>query len=602
MTTNRNFLGAWVALLLLASTVAAMMALFARFRVEQANRAVEIVLDWAQVEELALARGESPSETLIAFGRPLAVAVPEATLADWGLRLDSGVFDLPPDRYEQAKAVLSFKTAVHETRPDQLSTWISSGDQQFWVIGESVGSIGVGLDPRAVSEVKKAGCRLVARIENFAGATESSISEALALVKAQGAYLVIFGRDEVLGSPDALEATAEALAKHGLLYGTVEFGKQAGDANLAKMAFDQTVRVHSVTSGELVYMRSPALIERYSRAAQERNIRALLTRFPMGGMKQPDAPMEFVRQLTSALSQNGMDGSGKPARPYEKLPQQPWSKPLIALGIGAAGGLLLVRLFGLPAWLLIVVPLVSGGLAMHPMGIKLLALGGAIAFPTVGFLTVRPDRSRWLVSDAASVIACALLGAIHVAALMNGDRIFIKADQFAGIKIALMAPVLLVGLAYAPIATGEANPWRRLLDSPIVWRTAIVLLGMMVVVGVMTLRAGNEAADAVPGWELQLRSLLEKALSVRPRTKEFLIGIPALFVMLSLWRSGRANWLPLWGMLAAIGMASMVNTFCHLHTPLWVSAARTGWGIAIGSALGLIAVAILARYRPKASS
>jgi ABC-type nitrate/sulfonate/bicarbonate transport system permease component len=48
--------------------------------------------------------------------------------------------------------------------------------------------------------------------------------------------------------------------------------------------------------------------------------------------------------------------------------------------------------------------------------------------------------------------------------------------------------------------------------------------------------------------------------------------------------------------LATIGQVSVVNTFCHLHSPLLVSLQRTGWGILLGVGLGLLALGVLTRW------
>ena len=57
--------------------------------------------------------------------------------------------------------------------------------------------------------------------------------------------------------------------------------------------------------------------------------------------------------------------------------------------------------------------------------------------------------------------------------------------------------------------------------------------------------------------------------------------------------TGRTRFLPLAMFLATIGQASMVNTFCHLHSPLLVSLQRTGWGILLGVGLGLLVLGVL---------
>jgi NhaP-type Na+/H+ and K+/H+ antiporter len=47
--------------------------------------------------------------------------------------------------------------------------------------------------------------------------------------------------------------------------------------------------------------------------------------------------------------------------------------------------------------------------------------------------------------------------------------------------------------------------------------------------------------------------------------------------------------------LASIALASMVNTFCHLHTPLVISALRVGYGVVFG----LLAAVVITRIVEK---
>jgi hypothetical protein len=84
-------------------------------------------------------------------------------------------------------------------------------------------------------------------------------------------------------------------------------------------------------------------------------------------------------------------------------------------------------------------------------------------------------------------------------------------------------------------------------------------------------RSGNLPAIPVARWEELLRERLEDWLIARPRFKEFLVGHPALM----LWR--REPSLVHLGLLAlgALGQASIINTFVHLHTPLVLSLWRT---------------------------
>ena len=118
-------------------------------------------------------------------------------------------------------------------------------------------------------------------------------------------------------------------------------------------------------------------------------------------------------------------------------------------------------------------------------------------------------------------------------------------------------------------------------------------LAGLAVVAVIILRSGNDPGVEVTGTEHAFRALLNKILFVRPRTKEFLFGHPLLVFGIALAYLGNRKWLPLFLAVGAIGEADVLNTFCHIHTPIFVSAIRAmlGWvlGAFIGSALFLLA-------------
>jgi len=90
-------------------------------------------------------------------------------------------------------------------------------------------------------------------------------------------------------------------------------------------------------------------------------------------------------------------------------------------------------------------------------------------------------------------------------------------------------------------------------------------------------------------------------MAVRPRTKEFLIGHPALFVGIALLLTRRRGWgLPL-VVLGVLGQVSLLNTFCHIHTPLNVSILRAVNGLVLGLLLGIAAWLLFARPHGKES-
>lgn len=171
----------------------------------------------------------------------------------------------------------------------------------------------------------------------------------------------------------------------------------------------------------------------------------------------------------------------------------------------------------------------------------------------------------------------------------------------------LVAPLLLVAAFYGlglaslgPNASWDARRARlreslgALSGQPL--RVGQVVLGLVALaaLAVFVARSGNDSGVAVSALELKTRALMDKYLLVRPRTKEFLLGHPALFFALCASASGRfGRWvLPLL-IVGAIGQADIMDTFCHLHTPLFISLLRAliGWllGAAIGAGIFLLA-------------
>ncbi len=94
-----------------------------------------------------------------------------------------------------------------------------------------------------------------------------------------------------------------------------------------------------------------------------------------------------------------------------------------------------------------------------------------------------------------------------------------------------------------------------------------VLIGafVLVIMVIYLLRTGNSVPELVSSWEIKLREGLEALLKVRPRTKEFLLGHPLMFLLLYFGYAQKR--LPLL-LLGIIGQISVVNTYAHLHTPL----------------------------------
>ena len=191
-------------------------------------------------------------------------------------------------------------------------------------------------------------------------------------------------------------------------------------------------------------------------------------------------------------------------------------------------------------------------------------------------------------------------GALIVNAMFSNTLYLSGWRFFRGVSLALLAPpvlVLLHGLWILQTSSvmSAGAPQAKIL------RLILGALGA-VAAGFVLLRSGNEVAT-IPGLERVARLNLEELLGVRPRFKEFLVGHPA--AMLLGW-ARELSWPEVFlglSFLAAIGQASLFNTFMHIHIPVVLSLRRSLWGLALGEVIGLcmlgLALFLGSRFRRK---
>ena len=192
----------------------------------------------------------------------------------------------------------------------------------------------------------------------------------------------------------------------------------------------------------------------------------------------------------------------------------------------------------------------------------------------------------------AAVTAGSVLGGLLIGALLATEDFLLEYRVFAGVKAAEFTPVILFLLLI--LWSFRTHPFRsegqgRMSAALILTAGIVVAAGILVL---LLLRSGDGML-AASQLETAVRDWLERTLYARPRTKEFAAAWPALAAFL--WagqRRLRLGQLP-FGLLAVIGSVSVVNTFCHLYTPLHVSLIRVLLGFGLGLVLGYVTLLIL---------
>lgn len=449
-------------------------------------------------------------------------------------------------------------------------------------------TFGFGFDAKTCAAVRQAGLEVVARVGNPPACSEATIRSIVTDLKRVRAVGVVFLGDQVLGWRDAIGVTAEQFKRAGIWYGSVEFGNQAGDRKLQTELLDQTLRVHSILAAEIAQSDIQTIEDRYIRAATERNIRVLLVRPDGPADKNPSKGFaEFINTIKEGLVSRG--SAAREPKPIKDPEISLIFRLLIAAGVSVLSLWLVNCLFD-EKWLTIVVGVLCLGLfgmMLTGSGAKYFSFLAAMAFPTWAILSVlsstNQTKPNWILGFLI-ISGISIVGGLHVAGLITQLPYMLHLEQFSGVKIAHFVPPMFVG----GYLLWEQMGMRAALSNSVKWIDVALLMGVGAAVFLVVLRTGNDAPSAVSGWELKMRDLMDRYLIERPRTKEALLGHPALVVALGLVATEQRRYLPLMAILAGVGQASIVNTFCHLHTPLEVTLIRVLVGLLCGGILGAL--------------
>jgi hypothetical protein len=480
-------------------------------------------------------------------------------------------------------------------------------------------NIALGIPTDEILLARKLGLLVIPRLQNDERFERPQISQSIDAVlrfDPKVSTLIFFGlRNQVMGFPDHLDDMAAIFREHRFNFGSIETYDQTqvqkGNDGLANLIPGRTVRVQAIAKTELDKIKLDVAVARYVLGVRERNVRVVYLRpwdHRDGNRSIERTNVDFVAAIASQLKSGGYRlGRATPITPYR-------GNNRILVGVAALAVpsifILLMDWFGLyrrgwaiGAYAATVLAYGAGVVSHHDLLIRsLLALVGALLFATAAFAILAPAFREAPASDTRTQLlrslgwtlaatGVALLGALVVVGLMSSPLTMEEIERFRGVKLVLALPPLIALLMYAfDVRFGIAKRPRELFTSPVL--AYQLLAGLIIVAGaaLLVMRSGNDSDISPSQFELTLRHLLTHVLSVRPRFKEFLIGVPCTMLIAALTISHRRaiGWLLALG--AGVGIGDVIDTFSHLHTPLSVSLLRIGNGLVVGAILGSIVV------------
>lgn len=503
-------------------------------------------------------------------------------------------------------------------------------------------------DPMTLQLLHDKGFHILARFSDRVLPYDEAATDAqLARLKEVGVTRILFDGGQVKGYKDQVErqslnSFAGLLNKYGMGLATIENLRkpQLGINKLAYITNYNIVRLYSLSAEDAIGKSPEVLTDRFLLAAKDRNIRMF---FLNAGVQTSTEKSAVVSGLDNLyITMNGKDGlvhrladagfSPNLAQPFD-VKHPSYIKPLkMVVAAGAVALIaLLINVF-IPGTL---IPLYLIGMVGAAGLFKLngalaeqaLALGAAISAPTLALVWVMnrvyartegslrtvggtswngraasPGEGKWVFEGmtvgrrlglaitwfiVTSLIS--LMAVPFVFGLLNNITYSMYLQQFRGVSLLHLAPVGLTAL-YVLLYTGH-SPMRRIRKVATMPITVFMVIAFVViaVVGVYYLsRTGNEGSAS--SLELTFRNWLEQTFGVRPRSKEFLLAHPLLLAGLFLALRYRAAWV--FVIVGSIGQLSMVDTFAHIHTPLYISIIRVCLGLGLGAIIGLILIGV----------
>lgn len=475
--------------------------------------------------------------------------------------------------------------------------------------------IGLGISKRQIEEVQNFGFYPIVQLKNSNRINQAVIKQVfLTFTNILSETTVIFGGKSVLGYPHLIPFVQDKIMDNQLKVGFVEFMNPLGFSTLSSSVASQIVRVHTIPEKEQLALGPQRSVKRYIRAVKERGIRLLLVHpFLQVYQETPllDYNMTYFTQLYHQVVNLDVQLDSVAAKHSVFEGARQWEQFLIGLGILGACFVLFSVISPLRFFPMMVALVLYGigfyatmNTAAHETFVSVLSFLAAVIFPIFAILIAFPSDHESLnrhklfscLVYLLTVLGICLVGASYVVGLLSSTEYLLGIYRFVGVKLSFVLPLILIGIYFyvePHRIRASMYVFKRIAQSPIRTVSFIAILTCLAAVALLLLRSGNYLIVPKFPYEEQFRAFLETLLYIRPRTKEILIGYPFLILGYMYFGKGISRqWIWFYNMFGMIGLVSVMNSFCHLHTPLLVSLHRTVLGLGLGVIVGLVALVL----------
>ena len=496
----------------------------------------------------------------------------------------------------------------------------------------------LGLPVRDMQKLADMGFELIVRPQNYINVREEQIDSIFKRIDKAGVKVHAFmpcGK-ETVGYPDKVEYLGKKLREHDMTlvmlehYTQLRFAQIDGLIPLAEFNNYKSARSYVIDALEQKKISVATALHRWALTDEERNIRVNYIRpflLPVEGKDIMQINLKYVRDIKAnveargyTIGQAGVFADVTNAQgfaPY--FPAKTMWLPIV-LAIVAGVVLFASLLFNLSSKtelvLWAVLSAVGCGLLMLGRGLltrQLLALAAASVFPVLSMSVImniwdKNTTSNGLVKiiwqamwQLALAIALSLVGAAFLSAILTDSRFLLEIDIYRGVKLTFILPVVLTAVLYLKrydmlqvVGKGVKSLLEKLnslLDTGLTFKHVAVLFVFLFIAFYFVGRSGHTGGVPVPAIELKMRAFLEQVMYARPREKEFMIGHPAFFLtVMAVYKCAPRWWQFVLICGAVIGQGSLVQTFCHMRTPVVMSFVRALDGYAVGIVFGIISI------------